>query len=300
MPLEDGAGSGVFEGLTIDGSTAFFSDLAGIYAQPLSGGARTKIADTGGTFRVNGDTVHYIEGTRKLRSVPTAGGTSTDIIEVSVEQNLLALGTSFAVSTNKLLGSSSDQGILYSISYSNGAAATLASFTSKLPPFPVVVAQDRIFFGSTPVDANSKVLSSLPISGGTPVPVALPAGSTFADVLGVVGDSVYVSAVDDFLKSQVFKLDSTGAIVASYTPSSGTPTTAAGVPGGVAIGGIQFLDVWQDGASTGERIRCFQVGDGVSSQYPTIHGYAASGSEVFLSIRTPEPSMNAIQRLSLP
>jgi len=297
-PLTDAAGSGVWAGFQIDSGELFYGDLDGVYAQPIAGGARRTVLNQGvSMFKVMGDKVRVATATA-LREVPRAGGSATEL-------NQLPLGHTAALLTpgGLVIHDQSfleDEGTLSLLGYDGTAPSTIAAYTSKGgPPLHFAVLGDRLFFSAAPNNEQTKELMSVPLAGGTLAQVPVPSGLRFRGILGVVGSNLYAAAEDDFLKNTVMKIDA-GGVVGSYVVNFGTAIRAVAAEGGVAIGGIEFLDLWKDGQAAGERVRCFEVGAGVSSPFPTIHDYAAAGKDVFFSIRTPEPNQNAIQRVTLP
>jgi hypothetical protein len=297
IPLTDAAGSGVWSGFQIDGGELFFQDLDGVYAQPLAGGARRTVYSGGASrFQVVGDKVRFVQGL-ELREVSHTGGNATTLNQIPTGHSA-ALFTpgGLVIHDQSLLV---DDGKLSLLGYDGAAPVAIAPYSSKIPPDNFALLQGRIFFRVGLGDFVSQLVS-VPLAGGQVTPTEMPTGLRFQRILGVAGSSLYAAAEDDFLKNTVLKIDVNGAITASYVVSSGTAMAAVEAEGGVAIGGIEFLDLWRDGQPAAERVRCFQVGAGVSSPFPTIHDYAASGKDVFLSIRTPEPNQNAIQQIPLP
>lgn len=298
LPLTPAAGSGVWSGFQIDEGTLYFGDLDGVYAQPLAGGSRTTVFPKGASlFQVQGPDLRYVSG-NTFGSLPkTGGGMTTSMLDAGLTPVLI---TSLGLVAHDQSLLAKDGGHLTLKSFGGGPAVSLVSYASKLPPRDFANVGDKLFFSTTPVDEQKKELVLTSLSADAPVTIPMPTGLVLDAVIGVVGDALFAVAKDDFLKSTVLRFSASGALVGSYVVSSGTPLRAFPVPSGVGIGGIQFLDVWPDGAATANRVRCFQVGAGVSSPFPTIHDWAANGSDTFLSIRTPEPSQNAIQRVTLP
>lgn len=299
IPLTAAAGSGVWDGFQIDGDSLYFRDLDGLYAQPLSGGAKTTLLDKGtNAFAVQGDAVRFVSGIT-YGSVPKTGGATTTLNTLPAGTTAaLLLADGLVVHDQSLVDK--DGGTLQLLPAAGGDPVAIGTYASKNPPFDFARVGDSLFFSATPVDTQIKELFFMPVAGGSATMVAMPAGLGFRAVIGVVGDSLYAVAEDDFFKNTVLRVNAGGSISATYVPSSGTAMRAFAVPGGVGIGGVQFLDVWSDATKQATRVKCFQVGAGVSSPYPTIHDWAASGSDVFLSIRTPEPNQNAVQRMTLP
>lgn len=301
LAYSESPGSFVYTDLAVDGADLLFLGSDGISQVPISGGSASVLSDSGGIFRVVDTEVYFFNSYTKLYKIPRTGGTSSLVGEFEQGQVILGLGPNAAVATDKLLGDGLDNGNLLVMPYTGGTATQITNFQSKLQPFQLVITEDKVFFGTKPTDSfGPGALAMASLAGGETTLVALPAGLSYVGGLGYVNGFVYVSAADEFLKETIFKLDGSGNIVGQYTVSNGTAMNAFAVTGGVGIGGIEFLDVWPDGSDSATRARCFLVGAGVDSPYTTIQGYAANGSDVFISIANSNPDKRGIAKVTLP
>jgi hypothetical protein len=215
VPLTpDAAGAGVWAGFQVDSGELFYGDLDGVYAQPLAGGARRTVLDQGvSMFKVMGDKVRLVAGAA-LREVPRAGGSATDLNQLPLGHTAALLTPGGLVIHDQSL--LDDGGTLSLLGYDGSAPSPIATYTSDGSPSHFAVLGDRLFFDTRPLNAPLYVreLMSVPLAGGTPTKIPMPSSDhQLKSFAGVVGDTLYVVAEDNFLKNTVMKIDAGGSVV---------------------------------------------------------------------------------------
>jgi len=274
-------GDGTIFSLSVEGGTptvlGFIGGTSGIVNdQPgliVSGNTLYGAAEFGGT-----------DAAGDVFSLPATGGTPTILATFNGSTNGDKPQGNLLLSNNTLYGTTFfggafDDGEVFSVPVTGGGATVLASFNSASDggnPQGGLVLSNGVLYGTTSAGASNGVggVFSLPVSGGTPTPLAAFTDAVEADPLGtlVVSGTTLYGAADSIYSVPI--AGGTPTILVSITALQSE--TGGVTPNGVILSGDALYGTTQNGGNGG-------LSDGVVFDVPSIPNMTGAA----LSLTTP-------------